>query len=72
MLACMSKVMLDSSVWVSLFAEDKFFDDADVIIKNASQIKAQIIVPSIVYFEVLNVLGRLGNMFQEKARKAFY
>ena len=56
----MKTALLDSSVWISFFGKDIHFKKADKIITNIEDSHYQILLPTIVYIEVLNVLKRIG------------
>lgn len=55
----MRKVLLDSSVWISLFAKDKNYAKAYEIIVRLLADDSLIIIPTLVYIEVINNLYRL-------------
>lgn len=58
----MKKVLIDSSVWVSFLAEDRNRDKATKIFKRLLSEKDQrkIIVPRLIYLEVINTLNRIS------------
>lgn len=55
----MKKVLPDSSVWVSLFARDGNYQTARKIINEIIDCEYMIILPTLVYIEVINSLYRL-------------
>lgn len=55
----MEKILLDSSVWVSLFARDVNYQKAMDIMVDLLSLKIIIVVPIVVYIEVINTLKRL-------------
>lgn len=55
----MRKVLLDSSVWISLFARDTNYAKAHAIIASILSKNVSIIVPPLVYIEVISGLTRL-------------
>ena len=55
----MKKVLIDSSVWVSLFAQDVNYKQSLVIIEELMDKNVIIVLPAVVYVEVINTLVRL-------------
>jgi predicted nucleic acid-binding protein len=54
------RILLDSSVWISYFNQsDVHHNEAENIITAALQRNANIVVPDLVYIEVLNNVWRL-------------
>jgi len=71
----MEKVMLDSSVWISLFVQDIFTRKAEKIYAYVRDNGDLILVPNVVYAEVINninkadktgfLLAQVKNIFHE-------
>jgi predicted nucleic acid-binding protein len=70
----MKKVLVDSSVWVSLFAQDVNYKLALGILEKLMDQNVIIVLPAVVYVEVVNSLVRLKQS-EEKinfARKTLF
>lgn len=55
------RILFDSSIWVSYFhLHDVNHQTANLLISNALAGRAEIVVPEIVYIEVMNAVWRLS------------
>lgn len=55
----METIMLDSSVWISFFAEDCHTPEAKRILSRIESSEDIILIPSIIYAEIINNLTKL-------------
>lgn len=64
--------MLDSSVWISLFVRDMHKEQADQIFKKLMKRNVIILVPMIIYAEVMNNIIKLNQPSFEKEVKMIF
>jgi predicted nucleic acid-binding protein len=55
----MKKILIDSSVWVSFFGKDRNSQRASDIINTVLNERCKIIIPEVIYTEVLNCLTKI-------------
>lgn len=69
----METVMLDSSVWISHFANDCHTINAKKILSKIETSQGVILIPSIIYAEIFNNLTKLDrtNKLAEVAERTF-
>lgn len=67
------RVLLDSSVWVSFFGKDTNTEEAKKIVSKLDQNRTNIVIPTIIYLEVMNNLVKIDRTgtFLKEARAFF-